>query len=274
MSRSRRGKSIVPNKEDIHLFSELFAFQPHSLVNFVGGGGKTGLIYKLMEEYCSQGPVLFTTTTRIHPPDASQEVVVLSSDNLPLLKLMIHRIGGDCAGRPYKIAVTRSFMSPNLLRGLPPDFNNTLDRSLFPIFLNEGDGAASFSIKLPRKGEPVLMENAGYLVPMIGFDCLNLPLGPAVLFRFQAFAERFSLREGEPLTPELAARILMHRQGVCKDWKAGAEIIPFINKVDHAAQDAAARELAMLILKNGNFPVKRVLFGSVLKGRIDSISIP
>jgi probable selenium-dependent hydroxylase accessory protein YqeC len=99
-------------------------------------------------------------------------------------------------------------------------------------------------------------------------------MGPEVLFRWQAFAERFFLQAGERITPELAANILMHKQGVCKDWKPGTTIIPFINKVDGPAQDSAARDLARSILRNGNFPVERVVFGSVLRGRADSMAIP
>ncbi len=242
-------------------------------MNLVGGGGKTCLIHRLMDEYSSQGPVLYTTTTRIHPPDPSEGLVVVSSDNLPLLKLIVERVSLNCLNRPYKLAVTCHFMSPNLLRGVPRDFTNTLDRKLFPVILNEADGAASFSLKLPREGEPVLMDNAEYMVPVIGIDCLYQPLGPEVLFRWQAFAERFSLRAGERITPEMAAGILMHKQGVCKDWKPGTTIIPFINKVDGPAQDSAALDLAHSILRNGNFPVERVVFGSVLQGRADFIAV-
>lgn len=255
------------------MFSKQFAFQAHSLVNFVGGGGKTILIHKLMEEYCACGPVLYTTTTRIHPPEAGQGLVVISSENVDLLKLMVDRVSRECGERPYKLAVTRGFMSPNLLRGVPPDFVNAVDRKSFPMMLNEADGAASFSIKIPREGEPVLMENANYLVPVIGLDCLNQPVGPKTLFRFQTLGERFSLREEEIITPKLAASILMHPRGVCRDWRAGTKILPFINKVDNKSQDAAARDLAILILRNGCFPVSKVLCGSVLQGRVDSISV-
>jgi probable selenium-dependent hydroxylase accessory protein YqeC len=265
---------IVFSDEDFLLFSEQFAFKDHTLVNFVGGGGKTILIRKLMEEFCSKGPILYTTTTRIHPPDPSEGLVVISSDNLPLLKLMVERIGRCCPNRPYKLVATRHFMSPNLLRGVPQDFDNTLDRELFPILLNEADGAASFSIKLPREGEPVLMDKAEYLVPVIGIDCLYQPLGPEVLFRWQALAEHFSLRAGGRITPDVAAKILMHSRGVCKDWKPGTTIIPFINKADSTAQDSAARDLAYSILRNGNFPVQRVVFGSALRERADSIVFP
>jgi probable selenium-dependent hydroxylase accessory protein YqeC len=256
------------------LFSENFDFQPHSLVNFVGGGGKTILIHRLMEEYCSDGIVLYTTTTRIHPPAASEGLVVISSGNPSLLKHLVERVSRDCSTRSYKLVATGQFMNPDLLRGVPPDFTtttNTLLRKRYRILLNEADGAASFSIKIPRKGEPVLMEKAEYLVPVIGIDCLHRPMGPDVIFRWKIFAERFSLQAGEPLTPELASNILMHKQGVCKDYKDGTTIIPFINKVDSPAQDSDARKLASLILHNRNYPVKHVVFGSVIKGRAHSI---
>ncbi len=225
-----------------------------------------------MIEYCRRGPVLSTTTTRIHPPASSEGLVVISTDNLPLLKTMVRRIAEKCSNRSYKLIATRHFMSPTLLRGLPPDFSTTLDRNLFSISLNEADGAAGFSIKLPRESEPVLMQGAEYLTPVIGIDCLYKPMGPDVVFRWRDFSDRFSLKPGERLSPALAAGILMHKEGVCRNWTPGTTIIPFINKVDGSAQDSAARDLADLVLRNGNFPVERVVFGSVLQGRADFLT--
>ena len=242
------------------------------LVNFVGGGGKTALIHRLMEEYCASGPVIYTTTTRIHPPDPSEGLVVISSSNLSLLQMMVDRVGQCCPNSPFKITVTSNYISPTLLRGVPPGFASALDRKLFPIFLNEADGAAGFSIKMPRENEPVLMENAEYLIPVIGIDCLNQLLGPEVIFRWEIFSELFGLRPGERVTPELAAGILMHPQGVCRGWKPGTKIIPFINKVDDPSLDEAAKDLANLILRNGNFPVDHVVYGSVINGRSASIA--
>jgi probable selenium-dependent hydroxylase accessory protein YqeC len=254
------------------LFSEQFAFNRHTLVNFVGGGGKTVLIHKLMEEYSASGPVVYTTTTRIHPPDPSEGLVVISSANLHLLQMMANRVGQCCSNSPFKLTITSNYISPTLLRGVPPDFSNAIDRKLFCILFNEADGAAGFSIKMPRKNEPVLMENAEYLVPVIGIDCLNQPLGPDVVFRWEIFAEIFNLRPGERLTPDLAAGILMHPRGVCKGWKPGTKIIPFINKVDVPDSDLAAKDFATLILRNGNFPVEHVVYGSAIKGRSASIT--
>ena len=254
------------------MFSDHLALRPHSLANFVGGGGKTVLVLKLMEEYCAEGPVLYTTTTRIHPPDANEGLSLISSDNLQLLKLIVDKIGRCYANRPAKLAVTRHYISPTLLRGVPPDFDNGLERSLFPMLLNEADGAAGFSIKMPRENEPVLMENAEYLIPVIGIDCLYKPLGPDAIFRWKEFSGRALLNEGDVITPGLAADLLMHPQGVCRGWRAGMEIIPFINKVDEPVQNSPAVELANSILSNHNFPVRRVVCGSVHNGTAFTIT--
>lgn len=253
------------------MFAEMFAFRDHALVDFVGGGGKTRLIRALASECCSRGPVLMTTTTRNHPPDPAEGISVISGDNVALVREIVARIGRECAGRPHKLLAARHFFSPHLLRGVPPDFADGLDRAPFPVLLNEADGAAGFSLKLPRDSEPVPMRGADYLVPVVGMDCLGRPLGPDTVFRWELFAGRFELRAGETITPGTAARILMHPEGVCRGSGAGTEIIPFINKADSPAADADARALGGAILENGHFPVSRVLYGSAAEGRVQCL---
>ena len=254
------------------MFVEAFAFSDHALVNFVGGGGKTALIHRLMREYSSRGPVLGTTTMRVHPPDPQEGFALIATDDLPFLHFVLEEISRNCADHTYRVIASRYYMSSNLVRGVPPDFFNTVNRRLFPIFLNEADGAASFSLKLYRDSEPVLAEGAEYLVPIIGLDCLGRQLGPDTVLRWRELAKSFSMDEGDRITPQIAASLLMHPNGVCRGWQSGMTIIPFINKVDSETQDAAARELAEVILNNRNFPVDRVLYGSVTQGRVVSVS--
>ncbi len=254
------------------LFADQFAFELPALINFVGGGGKTSLILALMDEYPGAHSVLYTTTTRIHPPPVTDGLAIITSDDLNLLRLLLARIGRHCFERTGKFAVTRLEMSPNLLRGVPPDFCSALDRDLFPLILNEADGARSMSLKMPREGEPVLMSGANYLVPVIGLDCLDKPLGPATLFRWDMASARYSLRAGDLLTTEVAARLLMHRSGVCRDWQKDMHIIPFINKVDSEADEPLALALAHALLQNPNFPVARVVWGSLNNRRAASLA--
>jgi probable selenium-dependent hydroxylase accessory protein YqeC len=252
------------------LFSERFAFSLPALVNFVGGGGKTGLILDLLEEYSETIPAMYTTTTRIHPPHPSDGLAVLSSDNLGLLKMLLERAAAHwCCHRRF--VVTSLSREPNLLRGVDADFGRMVDPSLIPLILNEADGARSMSLKVPRSGEPVLMTGAQYLVPVIGMDVLNQPAGPDSIFRWELASTQFDLKRGAILDPEMAAGILFHPQGVCRDWQPGMTIIPFINKVDEDADEDAARALASALHNNGRFPVKRVVWGSIRHGTADGI---
>jgi len=92
------------------------------------------------------------------------------------------------------------------------------------------------------------------------------------VLRWLELSESFSLRKGDLITPAIAAHILMHPRGVCKNRRPGTAIIPFINKADSEAQDSLALELAGAILNNGTFPVERVIYGSVLNERAASVS--
>jgi probable selenium-dependent hydroxylase accessory protein YqeC len=159
---------------------------------------------------------------------------------------------------------------PDLLQGVSPDFPAGIDRECFPLVLNEADGARSMSLKMPREGEPVLMKSANYLVPVIGLDCLNKPLGPQTLFRWEIASRRHSLEAGQTITPELAASILLHPLGVCRDWHSGTHIVPYINKADSEELEPLAYELAQALLHNKNFPVDRVVWGSLHNARVNS----
>ena len=254
------------------MFREQFRFQLPAVVNLVGGGGKTGLILALLNEYSGSLPAIYTTTTRIHPPHPSVGLMTLACDDMELLALIVDRIGRRQRPEFSSFVVTRRGLRPDLLQGVAPDFANSLDGDLFPLILNEADGARGMSLKMPREGEPVLMQGARYLVPVIGLDCIGRPLGPDSLFRWEMAESRFSLKAGEIITTDLAARLLLHPQGVCKDCPPGVEIIPYINKVDTPDSDAAARELAHALLTRGSFPVERVVWGSLRSGKAASTS--
>ena len=254
------------------MFVEQFRFEEPAVVNVVGGGGKTSLILCLLSEFSRCGAVVYSTTTRIHPPDPGQGMMLLASDNEELLRLMVKRTADVWGERHLRLVVTRPRLSEELLAGVSPGFSSRLVSERCPLILNEADGARSMSLKMPRNNEPVLMEGARYLVPVVGLDCLNKPLGPQTLFRWELAKERHGLREGTLLTPEVVASLLLHREGVCKGWKAEMEIIPFINKVDDASADSSARALAAAMLRNSNFPVRRVVVGSALNRRAASVA--
>ena len=257
---------------DRTLFSDHFGFRLPAIVNFVGGGGKTGLILTLLDEYSPSCTVLYTTTTRIHPPVIRNGLAIIACQEKRLLKHLLARLASLVQIQKGIFVLTRPGFRPDLLQGLDPDFGRMLEPESFPLVLNEADGARSMSIKFPREGEPVLMECANYMVPVIGLDCLNRPIGPETLFRWELASARLSLVQGEVLTATKAASLLFHPQGVCKDWKPDMRLIPFINKVDSPDGDALALELAHAMLQDSTFSVEKVVWGSLQNRRVHSIA--
>lgn len=247
--------------------SPQFRFSTPCAVNFVGGGGKTSVILQLAGECPADVLPLYTTTTRMHPPPPQSGLLLLKCEDESLLQKLLADVGEKNAGQGFRLAAARGEVAPGLLGGLHAGFARRLDPRRFPLILNEADGARGGSLKLPREDEPVLMEGAFYLVPVIGLDCLGAPAGPRSIFRWERFGERSGLREGEIVTPEAAARVLMGPHGVCRDCPPGTRIIPFVNKVDGPSDDGAARELATRILENPWHAVESVVWGSVHAAR-------
>lgn len=247
------------------MFAEQFAFQLPASVDFVGGGGKTALILRLMRE--ASVATIYTTTTRIHPPRPTDGMMLLCGSRFDRLQELVNCLGRRSDNRIRQLVVAGPEIRASLLQGVPPDFGAGIDQTFFPLLLNEADGARSMSIKMPREGEPVLMRDSNYLVPVIGLDCLGKQLGPETLFRWEMASSRYALEPGRIITPGLAASLLLHPQGVCRDWHPGRRIIPYINKADSEGADSAALELADALLHSHSFPVEKVVWGSLLRDR-------
>jgi probable selenium-dependent hydroxylase accessory protein YqeC len=69
---------------------------------------------------------------------------------------------------------------------------------------------------------------------------------------------------GAPITPEVVARVLVHREGGRKGVPAGARVVVLINKVESAPDRAPARETAERLLREP--AIDSVLLASVRAG--------
>jgi probable selenium-dependent hydroxylase accessory protein YqeC len=243
-----------------------------AIVDVVGAGGKTGLILSLMAEYSAVIPTLYTTTTRICYPHPSFGASVIACDDRFMLNRLVAAAGKNLKQQRPKLVAAGLSAVPGYLSGVDPGFAECMDGEIFPLILNEADGARGMSLKFPRQGEPVHMRGAGYLIVVLGLDCLQQPIGPRTIFRWELCSSLPCLKEGAPLTPEFAAAILLHPQGVCKDWRPGEKLIVFINKVDSPELDESAAQLARILLQNELFPVERVIWGSLKFSRAGSLT--
>lgn len=232
--------------------------RPKELVAFVGGGGKTSLMFALAEAL--PGRTVLTTTTRIFAAQMKLAPATISAGDLSQLGdhldrqgrcLVIGRVAGEKA----------SGVAPELPQEL-------LARPDVDYVLVEADGSRMRPIKAPAEHEPVIPPGTTLLVPVAGMDALNGPLD-AVAHRPERV--RALLRDLEATAPLLTpddrltvaglAALLIHPQGGLKSAPPGARRVPFINKVETAAQLELAGEAGRSVLE-ASPEVARVVIGA------------
>lgn len=231
------------------------------LVAFVGGGGKTSLMFALAAAL--PGRVVITTTTRIFAAQMNRAAaVVYESDLSPLGEALAAH--GSCLVVGHVEGEKAVGVDPALPFRL-------LERADVDYVLVEADGSRMRPVKAPAEHEPVIPTGTTLLVPMAGMDALEGRIDK-VAHRPDRIREitndDLETRDEERpsvvdsrLTPAGLARVLVHPQGGLKNAPRGARIIPFLNKADTLGRLAAARETAALLL--GEPRVQRVALGAL-----------
>ncbi len=221
-----------------------FGLRAPELVAFVGGGGKTSLMFALAAAL--PGRVVVTTTTRIFAAQMKLAPAVCYADDLSRLEDNLKRYGmalvvGDVgSGKDKEKAL-----------GVPPELpGRLLARPDVDFVLVEADGSRMRPIKAPAAHEPVIPPETTLVVPMMGIDAMNGRIAE-VAHRPELVLSllRRASSVNDWLRPQDAAILLTHPDGGLKGVPKQARVIPFINKVETAVQLTAARQIAYHILR-------------------------
>lgn len=133
------------------------------LVAFVGGGGKTSLMFALAEAL--PGRVVMTTTTRIFAAQTKHAPAVVYEDDLAPL--------GDALAAHGRCLVIGRVEGDKALGVDPTLPGRLLARGDVDYVLVEADGSRMKPIKAPADHEPVIPPDTTLLVPMAGMDALE-----------------------------------------------------------------------------------------------------
>ncbi|MBP9501089.1 MAG: putative selenium-dependent hydroxylase accessory protein YqeC [Candidatus Promineofilum sp.] len=231
------------------------------LVAFVGGGGKTRLMFTLAAEL--PGRVVMTTTTRLFARQMEHAPAVVYESDLAAL---------DEALATHRVCFVAGRIEGDKAIGVDPALPACLlARPDVDFVLVEADGSRMLPIKAPADHEPSIPPGTTLLVPMVGLDALEGPID-AVAHRPEQIRaitnyelrmtseERSSVVDGR-LTAAGLARVLVHPQGGLKDAPDGARIVPFLNKAETVGRLAAGREAAELMMAESR--VSRVVVGAL-----------
>ncbi len=229
-------------------------------IALVGAGGKTSLMYALARELigCHE-KIVTTTTTKILPPlsDQSPKLILLSDDpELLTLPENLARLGHVTVGK----AITEPH---GKVDGVGDDAIVRCLNQAHRVII-EADGAAGRPIKAPEVWEPAIPYAAQLVIPVVGLDCLGKPASERWVFRLERFLALTGLQEGQSIGPESVAAMLKHPAGGLKGIPSGAQVVPFLNKVDLLLSDTIITSLLSHLVSSR---IRRVVVGK-LKGGV------
>lgn len=232
-----------------------FNLRPQNeLVAFVGGGGKTSLLFALGAAL--PGRRILSTTTRIFAAQMSRaEELVFATEGTEENEEAI-QAALDRQGLCLVVGTVEGEKAVGVSSELPGAW---LARPDVDFVLVEADGSRMKPIKAPAAHEPVIPPETTLVVPVVGIDALDGRFTD-VTHRPEIAAELLDSVVGERLSVGDVARLMAHPQGGLKGVPARARVVPFINKVATAVQLTAARQIAQQLLHTPR--IERVVLGA------------
>ena len=230
------------------------------VIAFVGAGGKSTAIRRLVGELAGRIPTVVTTTTKIalDQSDLAQEHLILESieDLLTAIESMqtfesILLTGGKDDKEPK-------------WRGLHPDFVEEFIPAVREngwVLLIEADGARGKSLKVPASYEPVLPSQCDLVVPVVGLDVIGEEVDSPKVHRFDLLMKLLDLGANERIRSDHIVKLLTSLHGGLKDIPQESVVRVLLNKADSDGARKIGREIAWDLLKHAR--IQSVLLASV-----------
>jgi molybdenum cofactor cytidylyltransferase len=228
------------------------------IVAFVGGGGKTGTMLRLVRELRADGRrVLVSTTTRVGRSITSA-LSVFDASGRAWREELAEALEAEGA-----LFLATGTSADGKLRGVRSRAFDHRLAALADVVLIEADGSRQMPIKAPAAHEPVVPPTATLVVPMVGLDALGRFARPGLVHRPRLLRSVTGL---DVVTPEAVARLLTSARGALKGAPAGARLRPILNKVSPASRRPAAW-IAEAVLEDGPASLDRVIVADIASSK-------
>jgi molybdenum cofactor cytidylyltransferase len=231
------------------------------VVAFVGAGGKSTAIRRLVKELSSHIPVVVTTTTKITlaQKDLAKEHFVLDSiedfksvlDSLPSFESVL-------------LTGQKDEAEPKWL-GIEPDLIEKVIQTVQErgwVLLVEADGARGKSLKVPAPYEPVLPSRCDLVVLVVGLDVIGEESSSPKIHRPEKLIQLLDLDKRDRIQSQHVVQILTSSQGGLKNVPPSSSVRVLLNKAESDRDVDHGYEIARELIKNNR--IQSVLLASVM----------
>jgi molybdenum cofactor cytidylyltransferase len=214
-------------------------------IAIVGGGGKTTAMFMLARQL--PGPVWTTTTTHLGTDQldlTDQHFIISGPEEIDIPRLKSKRT----------TLITGLFTPDDRVKGPEPDVMNEVvriaDQEAVSLVV-EADGARSHPIKAPAEHEPVIPAWATTVIVVVGLSVLGKPLSSEWVHRAERFEALTGLQQGQPVSLDAIAAMLVSPMGGLKGIPKGARIIALLNQTEDEQTSQMAVSMVKTILDGG-----------------------
>lgn len=224
---------------------EAFRLDEHRRIAFVGAGGKTTAIFRLAEEARQQGEasVLVAATTHFGAWQTSRGDTHTILTSLDDLEAWQNSAGVHVFTGPPVEEERVAGLSPVLVDAL-----EQVARREGCLLLVEADGSRRKPLKAPAAHEPVIPLWVDEVVVVAGMSGLGSTLEAGHIHRPERFAALSGLNEGQQVTVEGLAKVLLVKVGGLKAIPPTAARTVLLNQCDNDTLAGQAAQLAGKLL--------------------------
>lgn len=243
-----------------------------NVISFVGGGGKTSLIYELGSELSKLGKkVIITTTTHMYMPESNvvltgkkEDIIkLLHSENMITVGMLCDKNNVIIENNQLKNVKTSDTIEEEKLKkisGLPENMAVDLIE-LVDFVLVEADGSKRLPLKMPASHEPVILKGSNLVVGVCGIDAIGKKI-KETCHRPNLVSSFLNKNEQDFINESDIAKILLSDEGQRKNVKCEYKVI--VNKVDTMKSLELAKNISDECFKLGAVE----LIGTTFKEKI------
>lgn len=210
----------------------------YPVLSVVGGGGKTSLIFRIMEELTAVGKkVLITTTTHMaYEPDRP----FAEDGDMISIKQNLEECGYTIAASLDREKRKIGALSEEKLKEI---------KVLADVMLIEADGAKRYPLKVPASWEPVIWGQTDLVIAVAGMDAAGKPI-QEVCHRPENVADFLGKEAEEKVTEEDIVRVVLSTEAL-KKCVYGREYRVLLNKADIPGKSQVAESIADRLEEQG-----------------------
>lgn len=216
---------------------------PNTSMAMVGAGGKSTTIFRLAHEL--PPPVVVTTTTHLAVTQLALADHQLTLREEPDLEALSQTSFDGVSVLTNGLIENERVCGPSLEH--LDKLHTLLARQGLPLLI-EADGARQKALKAPAEHEPAIPSFTQCVVVVAGLSGLGKPLDATSVHRPQIFGRLSGLNEGDAITLDSIAAVLIHPQGGLKNIPATSLRIALLNQADTPLLQSAAQSLVPRLL--------------------------